>query len=143
MKRVLTVATAGLFMTGLALLPISVRAEQAVSVGKDGKPVVSSTVTPSVVPSVAPPVAPMGSAAHSTTSVVKKTEDKKVTVAPGAGHGAVMTPSTATTSTTSTSTATVPSATVPSATVPSATTHGTTAPATGVTTVKPPVKGAS
>ena len=138
MKRVLTVATAGLFMTGLALLPISVRAEQAVSVGKDGKPVVSSTVTPSVVPSVAPPVAPMGSAAHSTTSVVKKTEDKKVTVVPGAGHGAVMTPSTATTSTTSTSTATVPSATVPSAT-----THGTTAPATGVTTVKPPVKGAS
>ena len=131
MKRVLTVATAGLFMTGLALLPISVRAEQAVSVGKDGKPVVSSTVTPSVVPSVAPPVAPMGSATHSTTSVVKKTEDKKVTVAPGAGHGAVMTPSTSTTSTTSTTT------------VPSATTHGTTAPATGVTTVKPPVKGAS
>lgn len=125
MKRVLTVATAGLFMTGLALLPMSVRADQTAAGAKDGKPVVSSTTTTTTVaPTVASPVAPvapMGAAAqstthtttagHTTTGVMKKSDDKKVMV-PGSGH----------------STVTVP---------------GTTVPATGAVTVKPPVKGAS
>lgn len=128
MKRVLTVATAGLFMTGLALLPMSVRADQTAAGAKDGKPVVSSTTTTTTVaPAMASPVAPvapMGSAAqsttttthtttagHTTTGVVKKSEDKKV-MAPASGH----------------STVTVP---------------GTPVPATGAVTVKPPVKGAS
>ncbi len=70
MKRVLSLTTTGLFVTGLALLPMSVRADQAAVTGKDGHaaPVVTTTTT------VKAPMVP-----------VKKADDKKVTTAPSAG----------------------------------------------------------
>ena len=69
MKRVLTFATTGLFMTGLALLPMSVRADQTVTGGKTAAPA-ASTMTPST--------APGASGAQTSTAPVKK-DDKKVT----------------------------------------------------------------
>lgn len=64
MKRVLTLATTGLFVTGLALLPLAANADQAVG-GKDGK------MAPAA--AAAAPAAP-----------VKKADDRKVTASPAA-----------------------------------------------------------
>jgi hypothetical protein len=62
MKRVLTLAITGLFMTGLAVLPISARADQTVTGAK------SVTSTPAA-------------SGVTTTAPVKK-DDKKVSATP-------------------------------------------------------------
>jgi hypothetical protein len=82
MKRVLTLATCGLFATGLAVLPMAARADQTVT----------GTTTPAAAASTTAPAKMSGE--HSSTATVKK-DDKKVTAAP-----ATATPSTSTTTTT-------------------------------------------
>ena len=70
MKRVLTLAYTGLFVTGLVLLPMTVRADQAVN-GKDTKapPAAGSTM-----PGSTSATTPSGTA---TTSPMKKLDDHK------------------------------------------------------------------
>ena len=89
MKRVMSFATTGLFVTGLALLPMTVRADQTVT-GKSVTPAPAaatmttgkSTTTTTAVPPVTSPV---------------KQDDKKVTATPSGavpvtGGTAVKTP---------------------------------------------------
>jgi hypothetical protein len=74
MKRVLTLATTGLFVTGLALLPISGRADPAAADGKSVTPAPAvTTMTPGKTTSLP--------SAQPTTASVKK-DDKKVTATP-------------------------------------------------------------
>jgi hypothetical protein len=74
MKRVLTFATTGLFLTGLALLPLSARAEDAAT-GKSVTPApTASTMTPAK--------APVAGGVQTSTAPVKK-DDGKVTATPG------------------------------------------------------------
>ena len=88
MKRVMSFATTGLFVTGLALLPMTGRADQTVTGDKSVTPApASATVTTgkSTTTAVEP-----------ATSPVKK-DDKKVTVmpsgaAPASGGAAAKTP---------------------------------------------------
>ncbi|MSP01356.1 MAG: hypothetical protein EXR07_09970 [Acetobacteraceae bacterium] len=79
MKRVLTFASLGLFAAGLALVPLSARADQTVSSGKDGKPVAASTTAP----------APVGG---TVTAPVTKADGHKVTAAPPASGGMTVAP---------------------------------------------------
>ena len=76
MKRILSITTTGLFLTGLALAPMSARADQTVVGGK--------TVTPTQSDSTA--TKPMPGAQTTTgqaaTDPVKK-DDKKASVTPG------------------------------------------------------------
>lgn len=89
MKRVLTLASTGLFVTGLALLPISGRADQTVTGGNSVTPAQgASTVTPGK--------ATATSTVQPSTTPVKK-DDKKVTATPSgavpaSGGAAVKTP---------------------------------------------------
>lgn len=80
MKRVLTLATTGLFVTGLALLPLAANADQAVS-GKDGKtaPAAASTTAPAG-------TMPAGSTA---AAPVKKMDDHKVAAPATSGSSTV------------------------------------------------------
>jgi hypothetical protein len=119
MKRVLSLATTGLFLTGLALVPMSVRADPAAVV--DGKTIMptqtdsttapkithSGTVMPQTDSTTAPKMTPSGHAATAPViAPVKKDEvkkdDKNLTATPNSS-----------------------------------------APASGVTTTKTPAKGAS
>jgi hypothetical protein len=89
MKRVLTLATCGLFATGLAVLPMAARADQTVT----------GTTVPAPAASTTAPAKMSGE--HSAAVTVKKDEgtvkkdDKKVTAAPTTAA-----PSTSTTTTT-------------------------------------------
>ena len=71
MKRILSITTTGLFLTGLALAPMSVRADQTVVGGK--------TVTPTQSDSTATKPMPGGQTA---VDPMKK-DDKKASVTPG------------------------------------------------------------
>ena len=78
MKRVLTLATAGVFSLGLVLLPLAANAaEPAAASAKDGKPVAAATAT--------------GTATGTTTATTAapvKNDDKVTTgatMAPGGG----------------------------------------------------------
>jgi hypothetical protein len=73
MKHVLTLATTGLFVTGLALLPMSARADQTVT-GSESVTPGASTMTPGKTTAT--------SGVQSSTTAVKK-DDKKVTATPG------------------------------------------------------------
>lgn len=73
MKRVLTFATTGLFVTGLALLPLSARADDAATSGKSVTPAQTATTTPSKTP--------VTTGVQTATTPVKK-DDKKVTATP-------------------------------------------------------------
>jgi hypothetical protein len=72
MKRVLTLATAGLFMAGLAVLPMSAWADQMATGGK--------SVTPTPSASTMTPAAPLTSGVQTSTVPAKKLN--KVTSAP-------------------------------------------------------------
>ncbi len=101
MKRVLTLTTTGLFVTGLALLPMSVRADQTVNTGKDVKSApmtgtaqtgtshTSTTVTPAAPRAVTPPhvgdKAPVVAGTHAPAAAMTKPDDKKALVAPSVG----------------------------------------------------------
>ena len=87
MKRVLTLATAGVFSMGLVLLPmVANAAEPAASGGKDTKPVAASTTA----------ATPAMHGGPATAAPVKK-DDPKVTVAPTTGTPATGTSTTGTT----------------------------------------------
>ena len=72
MKRLLSLATTGLFLAGLAMVPMSVRADQTVVGGKTVAPLhtESTTMPPKMAPTATAPV---------------KADDKKVTATPGSG----------------------------------------------------------
>jgi hypothetical protein len=87
MKRVLSLATTGLFLAGLAMVPMSVRADQTAVDGKTVAPLhTDSTTTPKMAPTATAPVK------HDDKTVAapvkaddKKADDKKVTATPGSG----------------------------------------------------------
>lgn len=100
MKRALTLATAGLFVASLGFVPMSVRADQAMTGGKDVKMAPSTTSVPgsAAVQTPASGVvhAPASGAVHAPASGVtvkpagvagatKPADDKKVTATPDAG----------------------------------------------------------
>jgi len=74
MKRILTFAAAGLFVTGLALLPLSARADQTVTGGK-------TTTSAQSGGTMVPAKDSATSAVQPSTSAVKK-DDKTTTAAP-------------------------------------------------------------
>ncbi len=89
MKRVMSFATTGLFVTGLALLPMTGRADQTVTGDKSVTPAPASATVITGKSTTATAVEPV-------TSPVKK-DDKKVTVtpsgaAPASGGAAAKTP---------------------------------------------------
>ena len=91
MKRVLSLTTTGLFVAGLALVPMSVRADQTVTGGKSVVPApAASTATPGTA-SMATPGAASTSSGTQTSATVKK-DDKKVITIPAAGGSTVQTP---------------------------------------------------
>jgi hypothetical protein len=77
MKRILTLATTGLFVTGLALLPVSGRADPAVTGGK--------AVTSDHTASAMTPGTGSATSGGQTYSAPVKKDDKNLTVTPGSG----------------------------------------------------------
>ena len=77
MKRVLSFVTTGLFMTGLALLPMSVRADPVTAGGKDVKAQTGAAA-------MTPATPPATSGVHDSATAVKKPGDKTVTTDPAA-----------------------------------------------------------
>ena len=89
MKRVLSLSTTGLFLLGLAMVPLSARADQAAVDGKTAAPAAASATTST-------PVAPTAmhgktattvgtqtpAAAGATATTPVKKDDHKMTVAP-------------------------------------------------------------
>jgi hypothetical protein len=97
MKRVLSLATTGLFLAGLAMVPMSARAastDQTVVDGKaavDGKAVATTHTDPMTAPKMAPTghtlVTPQTSSSLQTspaqTSTAPMKKDDKITATPG------------------------------------------------------------
>ena len=92
MKRALTLATAGLFAASLGLLPMSVRADQAMTGGKDVKMAPSATSVPGSTAVHTPASGVVHAPASGVTvkpagvaGATKPADDKKVTATPDAG----------------------------------------------------------
>jgi hypothetical protein len=81
MKRVLSLATTGLFLAGLAMVPMSVRADQTAVGGKTVAPLHADSTTSKMAPTTPAPV----KADDKTAAAPVKADDKKVTATPGSG----------------------------------------------------------